>query len=93
MSKQMKRTGITKGGVDLKTLEVGDTIYEFEYGMHIISTVTKKPWCEGDGQWYWEAETAKGKVINYSMHDSLSHYGPNVYDHMAYVGTKEADLK
>ncbi len=84
---------LTKGGFDPEDLNIGDSLYEYEWGVVMESTVSSKPVCtfdeEGREIWDWEAtHNRSGKIINYRVTQGYSHYGPNVYTYEAYLGCK-----
>lgn len=80
----------TKGNVVVNEIEVGDIHYEFEYNVHVVSEVITKPERDDDGMWSWKSKKINdGSIINYGVNEKYSHYGPNLYDYVAYEGTKE----
>ncbi|MDA3807632.1 MAG: hypothetical protein PF440_06945 [Thiomicrorhabdus sp.] len=64
-------------------LEVGDKIYEYGYGLELISYVTMAP-DEIDGKVTWKSQDAEGHDYGYMIHREHEHYGPNVYNYPAY---------
>lgn len=85
----MKRI-FTKGNVEVQNIKVGDIHYEFGYGSVIKSEVVELP-KESErqkGLWEWKSKSGD-KVINYAVAEGHGHYGPNLYDYMAYTGCKE----
>lgn len=77
-----------KGNIIVEDIKIGDIHFEFGYGFYIKTTVTSLPEKEGDC-WSWKSITDDGEEIGYSVVEGLSHYGPNVYDYMAYSGCKK----
>lgn len=73
---------------DALKLKIGDTLYEYGYGMSIESTVstqpTEVPNGDDDTMVKWEAVTKDGTVVNYGISREYQHYGPNVYTYQAY---------
>jgi len=69
---------------EIVNLNIGDIIYECQYGENIEVRLTSNP-VESPGfddhkQWSWTAEnTQNGEVINYLVTENLSHYGPRLY--------------
>ena len=79
----------TKGNVIIEDIELGQTLYEFEYGTGIETIVISKPALNSEGQWEWKGENVRtGEIINYLITPGMSHYGPNLYDHIAYGGVE-----
>ncbi len=76
----------------MEDIKLGDRHYEFEYGTYIESVVTKLPERDESGYWTWESTTERGKIIGYGVRGGHSHYGPKLYDHMAYWGCKKLDI-
>jgi len=74
---------LTKGNIIVEDLKIGDTIYEYEYGMGIQSEVMTLPILE-DGHWSWECKTRTDEKIKYMVTVGMAHYGPNIYDYKAY---------
>lgn len=80
---------ITKGGVDLTEVNIGDILYEFVYGFYIKFEVITKPTRDDTGYWTWRAKAKDGAIIHYGCREGYAHYGPNLYDYMAYQGAIE----
>lgn len=84
----------TKGNLCIQDIEVGDILYEYEYGTCIKSRVIKKPYFnEKYGSWMWKCihimpDETEGKEINYSCNPDYTHYGPNVYGYESYSGMR-----
>lgn len=78
----------TKGNVIVQNIKVGDTHYEYEYGVGIkLKVLTKPRWIEDGYEWKSKCiET--GKIINYFINPKYSHYSSNLYDYEAYKGVK-----
>lgn len=75
----------TRGNVIVDDIKVGDIHYEFEYGFGIKVEVLTLPVLEGN-VWTWTAKNINtGKVVDYLVNKQHPHYGPNLYDHEAYV--------
>lgn len=85
----MKRI-FTKGNVEVQNIKVGDIHYEFEHGLLIKSEVVELPKESEtqEGLWQWKSKSGD-MIINYSVAEGFGHYGPNLYDYMAYAGCKE----
>lgn len=70
----------TKGDVIVNELEVGDVIYEIEYGHAIRSVVQTKPSRDEDGYWTWKGLVEEtGEIIDYGVNEQYPHYAPNLY--------------
>lgn len=79
----------TKGDVIVEEIKVGDILYEFEYGFCIKSVVKTLPIQGEDGSWTWLSENVTtGKTFGYAVYPKYSHYGPNLYNTIAYAGCK-----
>lgn len=77
----------TKGNVIVEDIKIGDVHYEFEYGVGIKTEVMSLPVRSEDGYWTWKSKQVTGdRVIDYGVREGMSHYGPNLYDHEAYMG-------
>lgn len=75
----------TKGNVIINKIEVGDILYEFQYGVGIKTEVITKPERNEDGVWSWKAKnTESGRIINYVQNEIFPHYGLNIYTYPAY---------
>ena len=83
-----KHKATTKGGVILEDIKTGDILYEFEYGTCIKTEVITEPERSEDGQWTWKGFSEGAGEINYLVTEGLTHYGPNLYDYMAYQGCR-----
>lgn len=85
----MKKT-LTKGNVIVEDIKIGDIHYEFEYGFYIKSEVLTEPKRNKDGYWTWTSRnTLTEQLIDYGVREDMAHYGPNLYDNMAYEGCKQ----
>lgn len=78
----------TKGNIIVENIKVGDVHYEFEYNICVKSTVQTLPTVNEDGNWVWQSITDNGSVIDFLVNPKYSHYGPNLYDFIAYKGCK-----
>lgn len=80
----------TKGNVIVEDIKIGDIHYEFEYGVGIQSEVISLPIRDEDGYWTWESKSVNNpeKIIKYGVDEKYTHYGPNLYDYIAYTGSK-----
>jgi hypothetical protein len=79
----------TKGNIIVEEIKIGDTHYEFEYGMCIETKVLTLPVRDDEGYWSWKSVSVKNeKIIDYGVHEKYSHYAPNLYDCIAYEGCK-----
>ena len=78
----------TKGNIIVEDIKIGDIHYEFGYGTGIKVEVTSKPkWDEKNEGWEWDSKViSTGKTINCFVNPKYSHYGPNLYDYIAYAG-------
>lgn len=75
----------TGGDVIVNKLEIGDIIYECEYGLTIKSMVITVPERSREGQWTWKAERCDNKnIIDYLVTEGFSHYAPKLYFYEAY---------
>lgn len=88
----MKKT-TTRGGVVIENIKVGDIHYEYEYGFgikcEVITLPTSNVEDDGDIFWTWKSKNLQtGEIINYGVNDKYSHYGPNLYDYEAYIGSR-----
>ena len=79
----------TKGDVIIENIKIGDTHYEYFYGMELTCEVITLPKFEqrDDGKyWTWQSkDTTSGRVIDYGVHEKYAHYGPNLYTYPAYI--------
>jgi len=81
----MKKNVITKGGINVSNIKIGDVHYEYEYGIGIKCKVVSLPERSEDGYWSWKSENlTSGGIIDYGVKEGMSHYGPNLYDYEAY---------
>lgn len=83
---------LTKGGVVVEDIKIGDILYEYAYNMEIKSTVITQPVKEereNDNYWTWKSKTDAGVEIDYGVSDKYTHYGPNLYNYKAYTGMLE----
>jgi hypothetical protein len=80
----------TKGDVIVNDIKVGDVLYEIEYGCYFKTKVLTLPERDEGGVWRWDAEHATtGRIIKYGVNEQYAHYGPNLYNHLAYYGLTE----
>jgi hypothetical protein len=87
---------LSKGGVVINDIEIGDTHFECEYGCYIECAVITKPvrtesTSERDGkvsvQWTWKSKNKlNDKIIDYLITEGFQHYGPNLYNEQVYMG-------
>lgn len=75
----------TKGNLDIRTLKIGDIIYEYEYNICIMSKVVKEPFEKEKNIWVWESQLDNGKIIQYSHNIEFPHYSVNLYNYKAYT--------
>ena len=81
----MEKDILTKGNVKVNEIEIGDILYEFEYGLGIESKVLTKPELTEDGNYQWISENVKTKKeITYVVNPEYPHYAPNLYNNKAY---------
>ena len=79
----------TKGNVIVENIKIGDIHWEFGYGMGIQSKVITLPTRSEEGLWTWKSQSVNSeKIIDYAVDEKYSHYGPNLYDYIAYEGCK-----
>lgn len=84
----------TKGNIVVENIKIGDIHYEFAYTSGIKVKVISLPVRNDEGYWSWQSEVvsdnpvANGKIIDYGVTEGMAHYGPNLYDHEAYIGCK-----
>lgn len=79
----------TKGGIEIEKIKIGDRHYEFEYGCCIESIVESLPIRDDNGLWRWQSRSViSDNLIDYAVNEKYTHYGPNLYDYMAYTGFK-----
>jgi hypothetical protein len=84
---------VASGGVVVNDIEVGDKLYEIEYGSYIECVVLSKPKRTESGsyvQWTWEVKnTLTGKTVEYLITEGLEHYGPKLYNELVYEGCRQ----
>lgn len=79
---------LTKGNVIVENIKVGDIHYEFEYGMCIKTEVITLP-VRDEEWWSWKSKSLiTDRILDYSVREGYSHYGPNLYDYEAYMGCR-----
>ena len=62
-----------------------DIHYEFEYLLGMKCEVISQPIRSSDGQWRWKSRNLKtNQEIDYLVTEGSEHYGPNLYDCIAY---------
>lgn len=75
---------------EVNDFEIGDIIYECQYGYNIETKVVSKP-VESVGvdekpAWTWDAvNTQNGEKIEYMLTEGFSHYGPRLYRQPQYA--------
>jgi hypothetical protein len=80
----------TKGNIIVEEIQIGDIHYEFSYGLHTKAKVLTKPVRDDNGFWTWKSENIlTNEIIKYGVNEKYSHYGPNLYNYEAYIGTKQ----
>jgi hypothetical protein len=80
---------LTKGGIVIEDIEIGDIHYEYGYSSYIECEVLTKPELI-DGAFHWNSKNVlTGEIINYIITPVFSHYGPNLYDYEEYFGFKQ----
>jgi len=87
MKKEDKQV-YTRGDVVVNKLKIGDTVYEYEFGHEIKTTVTIEPQRDENGLWSWTGETEDGEAVRYSVHEDYPHYAPKLYTYPAYLLNK-----
>ena len=66
-------------------LKVGTKLYEYEYGVELISTVIDKPYIDSTGECVHVRVVSEcGDKFEYGMRKKYQHYGPNLYEYKAY---------
>ena len=81
----------TKGNVIIENIKIGDIHYEFEYGIGIKCEVISLPQRDENGYWTWKSKNLNtDRIIDYVVNEKYTHYGPNIYDYVAY-NVKEWD--
>lgn len=73
---------------DMLALKIGTKLYEYAYGVEIISTVVGKPYVDytGDNEFvHVPVVTEDGEEFEYGVNKKYQHYGPNVYNYEAYI--------
>lgn len=77
---------LTRGDVIVEEIKIGDIHYEFGYGCGIECEVISLPTRDEDGYWTWQSKNVNGgKIINYGVSETHSHYGPKLYTYKAYT--------
>lgn len=77
---------LTKGDIDVRTLEIGDVIYEHAYGVCIKSTVVTKPELDQESRCMnWTTKRKDGTIMNYSHNIDYPHYSVNIYRENVYM--------
>jgi hypothetical protein len=92
-----KKKPLTRGGIDVRTLKVGDLTYEYRrliesrfvdfveyktYQRCTICVVTKAPERSNDGCWYWEAERLSDqRAVSFSVCEGTHQGTPYMYNH------------
>lgn len=84
----MEKKTYTKGNVIVEDIKLGDIHYEFDYGCYVKVTVIELPEKIDGNYWQWKSKTDSGKIITYGVTEGMSHYGPNLYDYIAYTATE-----
>lgn len=75
----------TKGSVIVEQINIGDTHYEYEFGLGIKMTVLTKPILNEDGNWTWKSKNVNSNAeIDYLVNPEDPHYSANLYDYEAY---------
>jgi len=75
----------TKGNVIIENIKIGDIHYEFEYGTGIKCEVISLPQRDENGYWTWKSKNLNtDRIIDYVVNEKYTHYGPNIYDYVAY---------
>ena len=75
----------TKGNVIIENIKIGDIHYEFEYGIGIKCEVISLPQRDENGYWTWKSKNLNtDRIIDYVVNEKYIHYGPNIYDYVAY---------
>ena len=79
----MKDT-ITKGGLIINDIKIGNILYEYNFGICIKSKVITKPILKNN-QWKWQCEIIpSGEIINYEVDKQYAHMLCNLYNYEAY---------
>lgn len=81
----MNEKTYTKGNIIVEDIQIGDILYEFEYGCCVKSKVLTKPILDENGNYVWQCENLNGgRIIEYLVNPRYSHYSANLYDYEAY---------
>jgi hypothetical protein len=74
----------------LKTIQVGDTLFDCSGGSNIEFSVTEGPTETfspelDSNQLRWKGVKPDGAEMNFLITETLTHYGPRIYNHKAYT--------
>lgn len=80
----------------LKSIKLGDTLFECQSGINQEFEVSEEPrevFNESldSNQLSWKGINPDGETVNFMITEKLSHYGPRIYNHKAY--TEPNDFK
>lgn len=76
---------LTRGGIVIEDIKVGDIHYEFSGPFGIECRVSSKPELDNDGNWIWESVNVRtNNKIKYFINPDYVHYSANLYDNIAY---------
>lgn len=84
------------GYKDLKTIKVGDTLFDCSGGTNYEFSVTEAPtetYVESleSNQLRWKGVNPDGEEVSFLITETMTHYGPRIYSHKAY--TEPSDFK
>ncbi len=80
----------------LKTIQIGDTLFDCSGGINLEFSVTEGPnetFSESldSNQLRWKGIDPDGEEVSFLITETLTHYGPRIYTHRAY--TEPGDFK
>ncbi len=82
--------------ITLNELKIGDTLYEYGYGLELITKVITTPISTDIEinnklykQWSWKSMVQNSNaIVDYVITEGMEHYGPKLYDYPAYSKTQ-----
>lgn len=77
---------------DILNLNIGDTLYEYSYGIEICSAVISNPSIDINNPDYVKVKVKDrktGEEFFYGVNKKYQHYAPNVYNYKAYISEEE----
>lgn len=80
---------VTRGGVVIEDIKIGDIHYEAEFGVALKVEVITLPKKNEKGQWVWKSKIVnKEEEVDYLVTPGLVHYGPNLYPAKDFKGRR-----